>query len=62
MTRTVGDHLLEGVHAWGVDRVFGYTGAGINGINGIVGAFDRMGGADRPRVVGGRAQVGYIAL
>jgi TPP-dependent trihydroxycyclohexane-1,2-dione (THcHDO) dehydratase len=38
----VSDHLLERVHAWGVERVFGYPG---DGINGIVGAFDRMGGA-----------------
>ncbi|MDB5896664.1 MAG: pyruvate dehydrogenase-like protein [Ramlibacter sp.] len=42
MAKTVSDHLLERLHAWGVERVFGYPG---DGINGIVGAFDRMGGA-----------------
>jgi pyruvate dehydrogenase (quinone) len=41
MTKTVGDQILERLHAWGVERVFGYPG---DGINGLMGAFDRMGG------------------
>jgi pyruvate dehydrogenase (quinone) len=34
------DQLLERLHAWGVRRVFGYPG---DGINGLMGAFDRIG-------------------
>jgi pyruvate dehydrogenase (quinone) len=32
MSKTVSDQLLERLHAWGVDHVFGYPGDGINGI------------------------------
>ncbi|MEX2571794.1 MAG: thiamine pyrophosphate-requiring protein [Gemmatimonadota bacterium] len=38
MAHTVGDFLLERLHEWGVRRIFGYPG---DGINGIVGALDR---------------------
>ncbi len=41
---TVGDFLLERLSDWGVRRVYGYPGDGINGINGIngiMGAFGR---------------------
>jgi pyruvate dehydrogenase (quinone) len=38
MAQTVGDFLLERLHAWGVRRIYGYPG---DGINGIVGALDR---------------------
>ncbi|NTV10364.1 MAG: thiamine pyrophosphate-requiring protein, partial [Zoogloea sp.] len=37
---TVGDFLLDRLSAWGVKRVFGYPG---DGINGIMGAFGRAG-------------------
>jgi pyruvate dehydrogenase (quinone) len=30
--RTVGDYVLDRLRAWGVDRVFGYPGDGINGV------------------------------
>ena len=40
MTITTGDHLLERLRQWGVRRVFGYPG---DGINGLMGAFDRAG-------------------
>ena len=40
MSTTTSDHLLERLHEWGVRRVFGYPG---DGINGLMGAFDRMG-------------------
>src|SRR6476661_2077100 len=40
MTKTVGDQILERLHAWGVRRVFGYPG---DGINGLMGAFGRLG-------------------
>lgn len=39
MAQTVGDFLLRRLHQWGVRRVFGYPG---DGINGIVGAFGRQ--------------------
>ena len=39
MTATVGDFLLQRLGEWGVRRVFGYPG---DGINGIVGAFGRQ--------------------
>jgi pyruvate dehydrogenase (quinone) len=32
MAKTVGDFLFERLRQWGVDRVFGYPGDGINGI------------------------------
>ncbi|MDB5958524.1 thiamine pyrophosphate-requiring protein [Ramlibacter sp.] len=38
--KTTGDQMLERLHAWGVRRVFGYPG---DGINGLMGAFHRMG-------------------
>jgi pyruvate dehydrogenase (quinone) len=38
MTTTVGDHLLERLSTWGVKRVYGYPG---DGINGLMGAFER---------------------
>lgn len=40
MADTVGDFLLKRLHEWGIRRVFGYPG---DGINGIMGAFDRIG-------------------
>src|SRR5438105_157000 len=38
MAQTVGDFLIERLHAWGVRRVYGYPG---DGINGIMGALER---------------------
>lgn len=44
MAEIVGDHLLERLSQWGVKRIFGYPGDGINGIMGAMGrhadAFD----------------------
>jgi pyruvate dehydrogenase (quinone) len=34
MSRTVGDFVIERLHAWGVRRIFGYPGDGINGVFG----------------------------
>jgi pyruvate dehydrogenase (quinone) len=36
MTRTVGDFLVERLYAWGVRRIFGYPGDGINGVFGAL--------------------------
>jgi len=40
MSHTAADHLLQRLREWGVRRVFGYPG---DGINGLMGAFDRAG-------------------
>ena len=40
MSETVSDFLLRRLREWGVERVYGYPG---DGINAIVGAFDRAG-------------------
>jgi pyruvate dehydrogenase (quinone) len=42
MAATVGDFLVDRLHQWGVRRIFGYPG---DGINGIMGALNRAGGA-----------------
>ncbi len=41
MADTVSDFLLQRLSEWGVKRIFGYPG---DGINGILGALDRAGG------------------
>src|SRR5439155_18134224 len=41
MSHTVGDFLLKRLSEWGVKRVYGYPG---DGINGIIGAFERAKG------------------
>jgi pyruvate dehydrogenase (quinone) len=38
---TVSDFILQRVHAWGIRRIYGYPG---DGINGLMGAFDRLDG------------------
>jgi pyruvate dehydrogenase (quinone) len=39
MSQTVGDFLWERLHQWGVRRIFGYPG---DGINGLLGALQRI--------------------
>ncbi|SAK87348.1 thiamine pyrophosphate protein [Caballeronia arationis] len=41
MSETVGDFLIDRLHAWGVRRIFGYPG---DGINGVLGALNRAEG------------------
>jgi pyruvate dehydrogenase (quinone) len=36
MGRTVGDFIVERLHAWGVKKIFGYPGDGINGVFGAL--------------------------
>lgn len=36
MTKTVADFLVDRLHAWGVRRIFGYPGDGINGVFGAL--------------------------
>ncbi len=38
MSKTVGDFIIERLHQWGVQRIFGYPG---DGINGVLGALQR---------------------
>ena len=40
MSKTVADFLLERLRAWGISRIYGYPG---DGINGIMGALNRAG-------------------
>src|SRR5258706_3862983 len=42
MAKTTSDFLIERLQAWGVNRVYGYPG---DGINGIMGALERAEGA-----------------
>jgi len=36
MSQTVGDFVVERLHAWGVRKIFGYPGDGINGVFGAL--------------------------
>ena len=36
MSETVGDFLIDRLHEWGVRRIFGYPGDGINGVFGAL--------------------------
>jgi len=45
MSETVGDYLLDRLATWGVKRIFGYPG---DGINGVMGAFARSSNGRRP--------------
>jgi pyruvate dehydrogenase (quinone) len=48
MSQTVGDYLLDRLATWGVKRIYGYPG---DGINGIMGAFTRSSNGRRPEFV-----------
>lgn len=41
MSKQVGDFLVDRIHEWGISRIYGYPG---DGINGIMGALDRADG------------------
>src|SRR5438105_14843790 len=41
MSKTVGDFVIQRLHAWGVRHIFGYRG---DGINGVFGALNRAEG------------------
>src|SRR3954466_14787045 len=41
MAMTVGDFLIDRLHQWGVRRIYGYPG---DGINGVLGALERAKG------------------
>jgi pyruvate dehydrogenase (quinone) len=48
MSDTVGDYLLERLTTWGIRRIYGYPG---DGINGILGAFGRSSNGQRPEFI-----------
>ncbi len=48
MSQTVGDYLLQRLATWGVRRIYGYPG---DGINGILGAFARSSPEERPEFI-----------
>jgi len=49
MSQTVGDYLLDRLATWGVNRIYGYPG---DGINGLMGAFERSSnGQHRPEFI-----------
>jgi pyruvate dehydrogenase (quinone) len=48
MSQTVGDYLLDRLSTWGVRRIYGYPG---DGINGIMGAFQRADHGQRPEFI-----------
>ncbi len=51
MSETVGDYLLERLAIWGVQRIYGYPG---DGINGLMGAFGRSSNGKRPEFIQAR--------
>ena len=51
MSTTVGDYLLERLSIWGIKRIYGYPG---DGINGILGAFSRSSNGHRPEFIQAR--------
>jgi pyruvate dehydrogenase (quinone) len=48
MSDTVGDYLLDRLSTWGVRRIYGYPG---DGINGLIGAFERSSNGKRPEFI-----------
>src|SRR5690242_4208129 len=48
MSQTVGDYLLDRLATWGVKRIYGYPG---DGINGLMGAFERSSNGQRPAFI-----------
>ncbi len=44
MPETVGDYVVRRIKDWGVSRIYGYPG---DGINGLMGALDRAKGDPR---------------
>src|SRR6201987_3745893 len=51
MSQTVGDYLLSRLATWGVKRIYGYPG---DGINGVMGAFERSSNGQRPEFIQSR--------
>jgi pyruvate dehydrogenase (quinone) len=48
MSQTVAEYLLERLKTWGIGRIYGFPG---DGINGILGAFSRTDASQRPEFI-----------
>ncbi len=48
MSQTVAEYLLQRLSTWGIRRIYGYPG---DGINGILGAFSRTDESERPEFI-----------
>src|ERR1700753_1075969 len=48
MSQTVGVYLVDRLATWGVSRIYGYPG---DGINGLMGAFGRSSNGKRPEFI-----------
>src|ERR1051325_9861477 len=53
MAETASDFLIKRITEWGLKRIYGYPG---DGINGIIGAIDRAGAAGDDAIVGQQAR------
>ncbi|HUA03713.1 MAG TPA: thiamine pyrophosphate-requiring protein [Solirubrobacteraceae bacterium] len=51
MSNTVGDYLLERLSTWGIRRIYGYPGDGINGIMGAFGRSSNGHAGSRPEFI-----------
>jgi pyruvate dehydrogenase (quinone) len=49
--KTIGDFFIERLHAWGIRRIYGYPGDGINGIVAAIDRFQDRDGAHRVQFV-----------
>jgi pyruvate dehydrogenase (quinone) len=59
MSETVGDFIIERLHAWGVRRIYGYPG---DGINGVFGALNRAQAAARKHGKEGHTAIEFIQV
>ena len=51
MSQTVGDFLVERLHAWGVRKIFGYPGDGITAVRMVMNVNDNdRSGTDRAQI------------
>ena len=58
-SQTVSDFLIKRINEWGLKRIYGYPG---DGINGIIGAIDRADDAMRVRAGAARRDGGVHGL
>ena len=61
MAKTVADQVVSRLHAWGVRRVYGYPGDGINGVMAALDRASELAGV-RDVAIGGGADVIRQAL
>jgi pyruvate dehydrogenase (quinone) len=59
MSETVGDFVIARLHAWGVRRIYGYPG---DGINGVFGALNRAQSAARKHSKDGQTAIEFVQV